>query len=62
MLLDDLISRADLAARLGRNPRTLDLWEKTGKGPRRTKIGQGVFYLVRDVDRWIAAASRATNK
>jgi predicted DNA-binding transcriptional regulator AlpA len=53
-LLDGYFSREQLAAELGRSPRSLDRWHAHGAGPKRFKLGGKVLYARDAVLRWLA--------
>lgn len=52
--LTDLIGRTDAASLLGFNPRSLDRWAATGRGPRRFRIGNRAVYSRADIEQWLA--------
>jgi DNA-binding transcriptional MerR regulator len=54
-ILSEFLTKEELAAELGRNPRTLDRWDVLGVGPPRTRVGGQVFYRRASVERWLAA-------
>ena len=54
-ILKSFFSKEELAAELGRNPRTLDRWEMLGTGPPRTLIGREVRYRRTSVQKWLCA-------
>jgi helix-turn-helix protein len=54
-ILEDFLTKDELAAELGRNARTLDRWEVLGIGPPRTFIGRKILYRRTSVQRWLAA-------
>ena len=57
-ILKSFFSKEELAAELGRNPRTLDRWNVLGLGPPRTHIGRKVLYRRASVQKWLAAQER----
>jgi hypothetical protein len=57
-LLQDYISRDELAHQLRCNARTLIRWEEQRTGPPVTRIGKRVFYHVPSVQLWLAACQR----
>jgi hypothetical protein len=61
-LLKAFFSKEELAAELGRNPRTLDRWEILGTGPPRTYIGREVRYRRTSVQRWLAAQEQSCRR
>jgi phage terminase Nu1 subunit (DNA packaging protein) len=54
-ILEDFLTKEELAAELGRNMRTLDRWEALGIGPPRTLLGRKILYRRMSVQRWLAA-------
>jgi hypothetical protein len=54
-ILEDFLTKEELAAELRRNPRTLDRWEVLGIGPPRTVIGRTILYRRASTQRWLAA-------
>jgi hypothetical protein len=58
-ILSDFLTKDELAAELGRNPRTLDRWELLGTGPPRTHVGRKVLYRRASVQKWLAAQERS---
>jgi hypothetical protein len=58
-LLQDYISRKDLADTLGYTERTLINWGLDHKGPPSTKIGRRVMYFRPTVERWLRSQERA---
>jgi hypothetical protein len=54
-ILEDFLTKQELAAELGRNMRTLDRWEALGIGPPRTLVGRKILYRRMSVQRWLAA-------
>ena len=54
-ILAEFLTREELAAELGCNPRTLDRWHVLGMGPRRTLVGRKILYRRASVQRWLAA-------
>jgi hypothetical protein len=54
-ILAEFLTREELAAELGRNPRTLDRWDVLGIGPPRTLVGRKILYRRMSVQRWLAA-------
>lgn len=60
-ILDEYLSKSELAKQLGKQPRTLDRWHTERRGPKRTKIGRSVFYRRTDLTCWLAkCAEEAT--
>jgi hypothetical protein len=58
-ILEDFLTREELASELRRSPRTLDRWEVLGIGPPRTIIGRSVLYRRTSTQKWLAAQERA---
>jgi predicted DNA-binding transcriptional regulator AlpA len=58
-ILDDYISRKQLAADLGYAEATLIRWEKDGKGPPVTRIGRDVVYSIPSFKKWLKDQERA---
>ena len=54
-ILSEFITREELAAELGCNPRTLDRWEVLGMGPPRTHVGRRILYKRASLHKWLAA-------
>jgi hypothetical protein len=54
-ILEDFLTRDELASELRRSPRTLDRWEVLGIGPPRTIIGRTVLYRRTSTQKWLAA-------
>jgi hypothetical protein len=59
-LLREFLTKEQLAAELGRNPRTLDRWNALGTGPPRTLVGRKVLYRQTSVRKWLAAQERSS--
>lgn len=55
---DGRMARKDAAAYLGYKSKTLSEWSRLGSGPRPRKVGGRVFYLLRDIDAFIATGAR----
>jgi len=58
-ILSDFLTKPELAAELGRNPRTLDRWDVLGLGPPRTRVGRQVLYRRASVQKWLTAQERS---
>ncbi len=58
-ILDDYISRKQLAADLKLAEATLIRWEKDGKGPPVTRIGRDVVYSIPSFKKWLKEQERA---
>lgn len=59
-ILQDYITRAELAAELRINPRTLIRWQRQGQGPAVTTIGKRPLYRRSTVAAWLAAREVTT--
>ena len=59
-VLDNLISPATLAARLGTTERSLSEWRIKGRGPKFIRVGRGVRYRPEAVDAWLLAQEYAS--
>ena len=57
-ILSEFITREELAAELGCNPRTLDRWEVLSVGPPRTHVGRKILYRHASVKKWLASRER----
>jgi predicted site-specific integrase-resolvase len=58
-ILKDFIPRADLAAELDVNEKTLVRWDRDGKGPPATRLGRKVLYFRPTVEKWLRAQEEA---
>jgi hypothetical protein len=54
-ILEDFLTRDELASELQRSPRTLDRWEVLGIGPPRTSVGRKILYRRISVQRWLVS-------
>jgi hypothetical protein len=54
-ILEEFLTREELAAELRRSPRTLDRWYVLGVGPPRTPVGREIFYRRASVQAWLHA-------
>jgi len=54
-ILEEFLTKEELAAELRRNPRTLDRWEALGMGPPRTYVGRKILYRRTSVQNWLVA-------
>ena len=52
-ILSEFLTREELAAELGRNPRTLYRWDVLGIGPPRTLVGRKILYRRASVHAWL---------
>lgn len=57
-ILDDYLTKADLAAQLDISPRTLERWARLRTGPAVTKVGVAVLYHRADLAEWLKAQCR----
>jgi hypothetical protein len=58
-ILSEFLTKEQLAAELGRNPRTLDRWGALGTGPPRTRVGRMVLFRRTSVQKWLAAQEQS---
>jgi hypothetical protein len=56
--LKDFITRADLAAELGKSEKTLIRWERGHQGPPVTRIGREPLYYRPSVQKWLRSQER----
>lgn len=56
--LDEMLTNAEAAARLGIGPNTLEGWRTRKQGPNFYRVGRRVYYAPADVDEYIARTSR----
>ena len=54
-LLDDYLTKAQLAEELHRHPRTIDRWARLRAGPPETVIGRQRLYKRSSVEAWLAS-------
>jgi hypothetical protein len=52
-ILAEFLTREELAAELGCNPRTLDRWYVLSMGPPRTLVGRKILYRRASVHAWL---------
>ena len=57
-LLDDYLTPDDLAAELGKSPRTIARWDRLRIGPPKTVIGKKPYYRREAVRTWMLAQER----
>lgn len=57
-LLDDYLTREELAEQLGKSVRTIDRWYMLREGPAVTVIGNRRLYHVDDVRAWLRGQRR----
>jgi hypothetical protein len=60
LILAEFLTREELAAELGRNPRTLDRWDVLGVGPPRTLVGRKILYRRASVHAWLRRREGST--
>jgi hypothetical protein len=53
VLPDGRMTRDDAAKYLGRQPKTLAMWQLQGKGPRSVMVGGRRFYFQADLDTFV---------
>lgn len=58
-VLSGFLTKGELAAALGRHPRTLDRWAALREGPPQTRIGRQTLYKKSSVQKWLSARERA---
>lgn len=58
--LKDFISRAELAAELGKSEKTLVRWERAHQGPPVTRIGREPLYCRPSVQKWLRSQERGS--
>jgi len=49
----DLMTGDETADNIGVNPKTLQRWAREGRGPRRVRLGNRVYYYKPDVQAWL---------
>ena len=54
-ILDDYLTKEELARQLGKSTRTVERWAALRIGPPRTRVGASVLYAIADVRRWLEA-------
>jgi excisionase family DNA binding protein len=52
-IFEGYLSKNELAAQLGRSPRTIDRWALSGQAPAPTRIGRTVLYRRDAVLEWL---------
>jgi predicted DNA-binding transcriptional regulator AlpA len=52
-IVDNLLTRFEVAKLLNITPRSLDRWAYQNEGPRRFKIGRLTWYDKQDVNAWL---------
>jgi predicted DNA-binding transcriptional regulator AlpA len=61
-LIDNLLTRFQVAKILNITPRSLDRWAYQNEGPRRFKIGRLTWYDKQDVNAWLEKLKTETGK
>jgi len=56
----NLMTGDETAADIGVNPKTLQRWAREGRGPRRVRIGNRVYYFKPEVQAWLENQFQAT--
>lgn len=57
--MNELLTAAELAAKLHKTTASLAQWRYKGVGPKFIKIGGGVRYRVADVEAWLEDQTRS---
>ena len=57
-LLEDYLTRDELADQLGKDVRTIDRWYMLREGPAVTRVGNRRLYHLDDVKAWLRAQRR----
>ena len=52
-LLENYLTKRQLASLLGKTERTLDVWHARGIAPRRVEIGKIRLYRKQDIEAWL---------
>lgn len=52
-LLDAYMTKREFADEVEKTERTIDNWDRYGKGPRRVKLGNMVLYPRSEVQTWL---------
>jgi ribosome-binding protein aMBF1 (putative translation factor) len=60
-IMAGFLSRAELAAQLGKSERTLERWEEQKIGPPITKLGQTPYYKIDSVQEWLRTREQRNN-
>lgn len=60
--MDNYLSTAQLAVRIGLAPITIAIWRHQGRGPRFCKLGSRVLYAERDVQAWLDGSRRQSTR
>jgi hypothetical protein len=53
--IEELLTTAQAAQRLGRAPKTLRAWRAASRGPAYFDVGGRIAYWTRDLDAWLAS-------
>ena len=56
----DLMTGDETADDIGVNPKTLQRWAREGRGPKRVRIGNRIYYFRPDVQAWLESQFGAT--
>ena len=59
--MERLLKEIDLAESFGIDEKTAERWRMAGEGPPWIKVGRGVRYRPRDVERWLDENTRTPN-
>ena len=59
ILLIDYLTKREFAEQANRTERTVDLWDRAGRGPRRVRLGNQVLYPIDEVREWLASGGTA---
>jgi len=49
----DLMTGDEFAGDIGVNPKTLQRWAREGRGPRRVRIGNRIYYFRPEAQAWL---------
>jgi excisionase family DNA binding protein len=60
--MQELLTLDEAADYLRRPVDTLRYWRKTGRGPAAARVGKGLLYRKADLDRWVQAQERESNR
>ena len=59
-LLSDYLTIAQLAAQLGKSPRTLERYMVARRGPTKTRLGKTILFKISDVHAWLESLREPT--
>ena len=59
VFLEDYFTKREFAKQAHRTERTVDLWDRAGRGPRRVRLGNQVLYPIDDARLWLAKGGTA---